>query len=376
MTDARGKAVRVAFPAFATRSMTSMSTPKRSAPHRVVLVDRHAWYQPTIEREVFKRIDAEVVVGWAGIDDRPREADAGYPYAGLSQERLSEITSGFVPPSITTSARVVEMAKGASAILVVRAEMTAEVMDALPGLRAIGRYGVGVDNIDMQAAAARNIAVINAPGFCAREVADHTMTLLLACSRKLRRLQEGLGRGLWGRDAASPMSALYRQTLGLVGFGQIGREVAARAAPFGLRILVHDPLLAGEAQRWPEVTFTDFHTLLGESDYVSLHLPLSAATQKLIGVAALARMKPGAYLINTSRGGLVDEPALIEALTAGRIAGAGLDVFQTEPLPRSSPLIDMENVVLSPHIGGLSDDSQGELRRTVATEVAQVLSRS
>ncbi|MDR1935995.1 MAG: C-terminal binding protein [Candidatus Accumulibacter sp.] len=342
------------------------------APLRVVIVDRHAWYLPEIEKEEFGRIGAEVAVGWAETPSRPAAADEGWPETEEERRRLSRLSSDYVSLAVTTEDEVIRMACGAAAILVVRADITARVMDALPDLRVIARYGIGIDNIDAAAAKERGIAVVNAPGFCAREVADHTMMLVLALSRQLTYLQDGLRAGRWLR-AVSPMRALYSQTLGLVGFGGIGQEVARRAAAFGMSVTAYDPFIDAARARELGVTPVGFDDLLRHADYVSLHLPLSAQTRQLIGERQLSLMKPTALLVNTSRGALVDQRALIVALESRTIAGAGLDVFETEPLPVRSPLLKRSDVALTSHIGGYSDESAEQLRRMVARATADLL---
>jgi len=340
---------------------------------RVIIVDRPSWYEPVIERRELARAGADVSVGWATVPQRPPEAERGFPAGDLTREHLSAITSAFVPPSVTTEERVVEMARDAAGVLVAWANMSARVMDALPRLRVIGRYGIGVDNIDVEAASERGVAVVNAPGFCAREVAEHSMMFILACARKLGFLDKCMRRGDWARDKASPMRALYNQTLGLIGFGRIGREVARRAAACGMKIMAHDPYLPKSEAEQYGVTMVSLHELLRESDFVSLHTPLTRETRHLLGETELREMKPTAYLINTGRGPLVDEPALLKALKEGWIAGAALDVFETEPLPASSPLLQYDNVLLTPHTGGLSNETQELLRRTIAKAMADIL---
>jgi D-3-phosphoglycerate dehydrogenase len=340
---------------------------------RVIIVDRPSWYEPVIERRELARAGADVSVGWATVPQRPPEAERGFPAGDLTREHLSAITSAYVPPSVTTEERVVEMARDAAGILAAWANMSARVMDALPRLRVIGRYGIGVDNIDVEAASERGIAVVNAPGFCAREVAEHTMMFILACARKLGFLDKCMRRGDWARDKASPMRGLYTQTLGLIGFGRIGREVARRAAACGMKIMAHDPYLPKNEAEQYGVTMVSLHELLRESDFVSLHAPLTRETRHLLGETELREMKPTAYLINTGRGPLVDEPALLKALKEGWIAGAALDVFETEPLPASSPLLQYDNVLLTPHTGGLSNETQELLRRTIAKAMADIL---
>ena len=341
--------------------------------YRVILVDRPSWYEPVIERQELARADADVVVGWAEMPEPPPQAAQGYPAGDLSREHLSGITAAYVPPSLTTEERVIQMAQGAVGILAVRANMSARVMDALPTLRVIGRYGIGVDNIDIEAATTRGIAILNAPGFCAREVAEHTLMFILASGRKLGFLDKSMRRGEWPRDKASPMRALFTQTLGLVGFGQIGREVARRAAACGMAILACDPYLNSAEATGLNVRLVSLQELLREADFISVHAPLTAETRHLLGKNEFRQMKRTAYLINTSRGPLVDEAALLEALDAGWIAGAALDVFEMEPLAPSSPLLQRDNVLLTPHTGGLSDEGQELLRRTLAKAMADVL---
>ena len=339
----------------------------------VAIVDRHAWYVPLIEAEELARAGAKVVVSWAEQANRPPQTEAGLDGSAGAPETLSRISAGFVPPSVTTEDRVIEMAAGADGILVVRADITARVMDALPKLKVIGRYGIGLDNVDTTAAAERGIAVVYAPGFCAREVADHTLAMLLACSRKLVPLHRAMTDNHWARDTAAPIRGLFTQTLGLVGFGQIAREVAKRAQAFGIRVLAHDPLVTdADAQRLGVLRVT-LDDLLEQADFLSIHAPLLASTQHMIGAPQLARMKPTAFVINTSRGPLIDEAALAVALERGQIAGAALDVFEAEPLPAASPLRKFDNVLMTPHIGGLSDEGQIVLRRTVAAAMADVL---
>jgi len=340
----------------------------------VVVVDRPSWYDPELESQELRRAEVEVVTGWAACPDRPAEADAGFPLGDLSRQALSRISSAFVPPHVTTAERVVAMAKDAVGLFAVRAAITGAVMDALPALRAIGRYGIGVDNVDVEAATQRGIAVLNTPGFCAREVADHTLMLLLAWSRKCRAQDALMRQGVWGRDQASPMTALYTQTLGLVGFGQIAREVARRAQAFGLTVIAHDAYVPRETIEAHGARAVGMVELLAASDYLSIHAPLTPATRHLMGEAQFRAMKRTAFLINTSRGGLVDESALIAALQQGLLAGAGLDVFEREPILASNPLTRLENVLLTPHIAGLSDEGQAACRTRLARAMCEVLS--
>ncbi len=343
------------------------------AQFKVVILDRPSWYEPILEREELSRVGAEVVVGWAAMPDAPAEAGSSYPTGNLTTEQYSTITSAFVPVGIGTEENLIAMARDADAVLVISAKVTERVMESLPRLRAVGRYGIGVDNVDVEAATRRGVAVVNVPGFCAREVADHVMMMVLAASRKLNFLQGLLRRGVWGRGNASPMPALYSQTLGMIAFGEIGREVARRARPFGLTLLAHDPYVSQASADLHGVTLVSMEELLSRSDFVSVHVPLNAQTRHLIGERELRLMKPQAYLINTARGPVVDEAALIGALREGWIAGAGLDVYEREPIDPASPLLQLDNVLLTPHTAGLSDESQRESRRRVSRAVAEIL---
>jgi D-3-phosphoglycerate dehydrogenase len=339
----------------------------------VAVVDRHAWYDPAIEAQALARVGARVEVSWAVAADRPPQTMNDAPPDEASRRALSRITAAFVPPSITTEDRVIEMAREASGILVVRANMSARVMDALPKLRVIGRYGIGVDNIDCDAADERGIAVVYAPGYCLREVADHALMMLLACSRKLVPMHNMMMQGAWGRDTAAPIRGLFTQTLGIIGLGQIGREVAKRGQALGMMLLASDPAVDAATAARHGATLVSQEELLSRADFVTLHTPLDASTRHLIGTRELAAMKPTAFLINTSRGPVIDEAALAVALKQRRIAGAALDVFHTEPLPAASPLSKLDNVLLTPHIAGLSDEGQALCREMIANAMAEVL---
>jgi phosphoglycerate dehydrogenase-like enzyme len=228
---------------------------------------------------------------------------------------------------------------------------TAEMIAAAPRLRLIQKIGVGVNTIDLDAAKARGIAVCNLPGTNARAVAELTLALMLAVLRRLPRFDAAMRRGAWSDPALQDgIGELGGRTVGLVGYGAIPRLLAPVLATMGCRLIYTSrtprPDAVGE--------WCTLEALLSESDVVSLHLPLTAETETLINARALARMKPGAILINTARGGLVDQPALSQALTDGKLAGAGLDVFVHEPHDATEPLFNLPNVVLTPHIGWLT----------------------
>jgi len=340
--------------------------------YRLVLLDRPAWFQPMIEQEEMEKVGGEALVGWARLGE-PREIDPANASLGLPAEALSRISLAYVARAKHTPDVVERMAHDADAIMVTPAAVTGEIMDRLPKLRVIGRPGIGYDVVDVEAATARGIAVFSAPGFCAREVADHTLMMALALARKAPPLQAALRRGVYERGLASPMPALYEMTLGLIAFGEIAREVALRAKPFGLTLIAHDPfVLPAVAERYG-VTLVGLDELLQRADIVSVHAPLTKETFHLLGAREFALLKRTAYVINTARGAVIDQAALIEALQAGRIAGAGLDVFEREPLEPDSPLAHMENVVLTPHTAGMSDSSQVAVRHRTARNIAAAL---
>jgi D-3-phosphoglycerate dehydrogenase len=257
--------------------------------------------------------------------------------------------------------------------------LDAEVFDALPRARFLLRPYVGYDDIDVEAATERGILLANVPDTFVQEVADHTMALLLAAQRRLPRMDRFVRDGSWARgenarSVAHPVRRLSTMTLGLVGFGGIARLVAQRAHGFGLRILASDPYVSAEAAAEHGVTLVPLEQLLAEADIVSLHVFLNAETRHLINAERLAMMKPEAILVNTSRGPVVDEAALTDALRDGRIAGAGLDVFEQEPLDAASPLIGMQNVILLPHYASYSDEGDSLHRQRVGHLALQAAS--
>ena len=338
----------------------------------LVLLDRPAWFQPIIEQEEMAKVGGEALVGWARLGES-RELDPANASLGLSAEALSRISLAYVARAKHTPDAVERMAHDADAIMVTSAVVSGEIMDRLPRLRVIGRPGIGYDVVDVEAATARGIAVFSAPGFCAREVADHTLMMALALARKAPVLHAALRRGVYERGLASPMPAPYEMTLGLIAFGEIGREVAARAKPFGFTVIAHDPFVAPAVAEGYGVALVGLDELLQRADIVSVHAPLSKQTFHLLGAREFGLMKRTAYVINTARGAVIDQEALIAALQDGRIAGAGLDVFEREPLESDSPLTRMENVLLTPHTAGMSDSSQVAVRHRTARNIAAAL---
>jgi D-3-phosphoglycerate dehydrogenase len=226
----------------------------------------------------------------------------------------------------------------------------------------------------LPAAKALGIAVNYVPDYCLREVSDHAMALLLALARKVALANKLVQSGRWEVPPLVPLRRLEGQVLGLVGFGNIPRMLAPKAKAFGLNVLAHDPYVAKETLRAAGVEGVSFDDLLARSDFISVHAPLLPATRGLMNAAAFAKMKKGAHLINTARGPLVDEAALVAALDSGHLGGAALDVVETEPLPKDSPLLGRDNVILTPHTAFYSVEALEELQSKCASDVARVLS--
>jgi D-3-phosphoglycerate dehydrogenase / 2-oxoglutarate reductase len=281
--------------------------------------------------------------------------------------RLNLSASGAVPD-------ILAVARDADALLVCYAKLPGDLIRELTRCKVIGRTGLGVDNIDLAAARERKIAVTYVPDYCMDEVSDHAMALLLALVRKVPFANALVQGGRWEMAAVAPIHRLRGRTLGLVGFGNIPRALAPKAKAFGLKVLACDPFVARDAFASLGVEGVGFDELLAASDFVSVHAPLTPQTRGLINASAFAKMKPGALLINTARGPLVDERALIGALHSGRLGGAALDVLETEPPPKDSPLIGRTNVVLTPHTAFYSVEALEELQTKCATDVARVLS--
>jgi D-3-phosphoglycerate dehydrogenase / 2-oxoglutarate reductase len=251
--------------------------------------------------------------------------------------------------------------------------ITAEVMERMPRCRIIARYGIGVDTIDLEAATRAGIIVTNNPTYCIEEVAEHAMALLLACVRKIAFYDRAVRAGRWEVPPGKPIFRLAGSTLGLVGFGNIARQVAVRAAAFGMRVLYADPFVK-EGQFDVPGKKSDLDELLRGSDFVSVHPPLTPQTRKMIGDNAFSRMKRSAFLINCARGPIVDTDALVRALDEKKIAGCGLDTTDPEPLPDPHPLRGRENVIINPHVAWYSEQAMVGLQSGAPNEVRRVLS--
>jgi len=266
---------------------------------------------------------------------------------------------------------ILDVAREADGVFVTYAKLPGELLRQFKRCKVIGRFGLGVDNIDVKTAAELGIVVTYVPDYCLQEVSDHAMALLLALARKIPFSNALVQAGRWEMPAVVPMRRLEGRTLGLVGFGNIPRRLAPKAMAFGLKVVAYDPYAPAEAAG---VQLVEFEQLLAISDYVSLHAPLTPQTRGLFNADAFSKMKNGAYLINTARGPLIDEHALIAALDSGYLEGAALDVVATEPLSKDSRLLGRANVILTPHTAFYSVEALEELQTKCASDVARVLS--
>lgn len=262
----------------------------------------------------------------------------------------------------------------ADALLVTYASITRRVIEVLKKCKVISVYAIGVDMVDVPAATEAGIRVTNVPGYCIEEVCDHAMALLLTAARKILIYHQSVVKDKqWNCRVAQPISRLRGRTLGLIGFGKIPRAVAVRAMSFGLRVFAFDPYVAREDCEKAGVVKAELDDILRQSDFLSIHAPLTPETKGLINLDRIRLMKHNAVIICTSRGKIIDEKALIKALDEGWIAGAALDVLKVEPPAEDNPLIHMKNVILTPHAGFFSEESVEELRSTAALEVRKVL---
>ncbi len=251
--------------------------------------------------------------------------------------------------------------------------ITADVMAKMPKCKIIARYGIGVDTIDLEAATAAGIIVTNNPSYCIEEVAEHTMALLLSAARKITFYDRQVRAGTWAVPPGKPMFRLSGSTLGLVGFGNISRAVAVRAAAFGMKVLYSDPFVK-QGQFDVPGTKVELNDLLKQSDYVSLHAPLMPQTKQMMNDETFGLMKPKAVLINCGRGPLIDTDALVRALDAKKISGCAVDTTDPEPLPNPHPLRNRENVIINPHAAWYSEQAMVGLQEGAPNEVRRVLS--
>lgn len=298
------------------------------------------------------------------------------PFENIDKEQaiLGRVEASVQKYNCSTESQVVEAAKNAHVILCDVSPITRNVIAALPQLVGVVEYGIGFDNIDVTAATESGVLVCNVPDFMTAEVADHAVALILALVRKLHRTGSLTRAGEWNWRKFRPINSLSGRTVGVVGFGTIGRQVAERMRSFMTQVIAYDPYVSRETMEKLGAKPANLDDLLKLSDIVSIHVPLTKETRQLIGKKELESMKESVILVNTSRGSVIDQEALITALRNGKIAAAGLDVLKREPPSSDDPLLTLENVIVTPHIGWYSEQSSLRLQENAALEAERILS--
>ncbi len=307
-------------------------------PRHTVAVTDHLFPSMDDEARMFREMDTELVIGQCKAEDD-----------------------------------VIALCRNADAILNTYARMTPRVIESLERCRVIVRFGIGYDNVDVDVATRCGIMVANTTEYCIDEVADQAMAMLLACARGLFPAGRIARDGTWDLAKMPVLRRLRGQTLGLVGIGQIGKAVAARAHGFGLKVLASDPYVDEDAARELGTELVDLDTLLSASDYVSVHVPLMPATEGMMNAGVFAKMKPTAFLINVARGRIVNQADLVSAVQRGDIAGAGLDVLEREPPEAGDAVTGLDNVILTPHSAWYSEEARADMRRRAVGQVVSVL---
>lgn len=299
-----------------------------------------------------------------------------YEYSTLApEEEVLSTVDGveFIAKQCQTEDEVIEAAIDAVGLINQYAPITRKVIESLPNLRVVARYGVGVNTIDVDAATENRVLVCNVTDYCMDEVSDHAFALLMACARKVVLLNQAVKSGNWDFKVSIPIYRLRGRVLGLIGFGRIPQSLALKAQAFGMKVVAFDPFVPKHVADKLQVELLELNTLCGQADFVSVHAPLTDSTKGMIGTEQFKAMKKEAFIINTSRGPVINEQALITALEQGEIAGAGLDVVEEEPIQDHNLLLKMDNVILNPHVAWYSEEAQLELKRKTAQNVADVL---
>ena len=299
--------------------------------------------------------------------------DHGYATDEYERSQVEPVGAEIVHLDATTEDEIIAGARDADGVINRAAPMTRRVIESLEKCRVIARYGVGYDNVDVDACTEKGICLANVPDYCWCEVADHAFALILTCARKTAFHDRRVRAGEWDIASADPTYRLTGKTLGLLGLGNIAQTLVRRVKGFEFRFIAHDPYIPEAVAAELDVQLVDMPTLFQESDFVSVHAPLSDATRHLVGEEQLRMMKHTAILVNTSRGPLVSEEALVKALMEGWIRAAGIDVYETEPPPDDCPLKQLDNVVLTDHAGWYSEEAVVELQTKAARQVALVL---
>jgi D-3-phosphoglycerate dehydrogenase len=298
--------------------------------------------------------------------------DYAWPTLALEQEILGRVGARLVEARTGSEEELVGLAPEAAGILTCWKPVTRRVIEQATGCLAIARYGIGLDNIDVPCATEHGIVVTNVPSYCRDEVAEHALSLILACARKIAAFDGSNKAGVYNLRAHAPIYRIRGKTLGIVGFGQIGRTLFQKASGLGMQTLVYD-MVPVPASLERKVKAVALEELLASSDFISLHVPLLPQTRNLMRLETFRKMKPTAFLVNTCRGEVIDGAALIQALDEGLIAGAALDVYPQEPPPPDSPLLRHPKIIATPHASFYSEESLQELQETAATQMADVL---
>jgi len=306
--------------------------------------------------------------------DRPRWkvviTDCDHPDIEEEKKIFTQIGAELISAQAKEEKEILRVCKDAEGLLNQYTLMTRKVLEKLPQCKVIARYGVGVDSIDLQAATDLGIVVTNVPDYCVQEVAIQAVTLLMALIRKIAFFDQSVRSGQWDFRQGMPINRIRGKTMGLVGCGKIGLELAKMISSMGVRVISFDPYIQ---KAGGSVELVDLDTLFKESDFISVHCPLNESTRHLIGENAFRKMRKKPLIVNTSRGPIIEEKALVQALKEGLVSGAGLDVMEKEPPDPENPLLKMDQVILSPHMSFYSEESIKELKRRTAEGVADVL---
>jgi D-3-phosphoglycerate dehydrogenase len=300
-------------------------------------------------------------------------SDSPFENGDKEQAILGRIGAKVQQFHCTNESEVIDAARNAHVIMCDASPITRNVIHSLPKLVGVVEYGIGYDNIDVNAATEKDVLVCNVPDFITSEVADHAVALILALIRKLDRIGRSTRDGKWNWREFRPVSSLEGKTVGIIGFGNIGRQVAERMRSFGTRTIAYDPYVSREAMEKLGARSSNLDELLRTSDIISIHVPLNKETKQLIGRKELAKLRDSVILVNTSRGSVIDQEALVESLRKGRIGAAGLDVLAKEPPSPTDPILGFENAIITPHIGWYSEQSSSRLQENVALEAERIL---
>ena len=299
--------------------------------------------------------------------------DSPFPSLDPAKKALEEANAEVVQAPSSSEEDIIKAAENADAILVTYAKLNENILRSLKNCKAIGRFGIGVDNIDLKVAGELGISVNYVPDYCLDEVSDQAMAMIISMARKIPQSNKLVQSGRWEMPAVVPMYRLRGKTVGLIGFGNIPRLMTPKAQAFGFDVIAADPYAPKELFEKYGVDSVSMDELYERSDFISVHAPLLPETKGLVNKEAFKKMKDTAIIVNTARGPLINEQDLIEALDNNEIGGAGLDVVENEPLPKDSPLIGRDNVILAPHTAFYSVEALEELQSKAASDVARVL---